>query len=77
MKIGPELISFNTKCLYKGSFTITVPEIVIRKDPYYGDLDFGLVFNTALVMNKYEYGYCLKIALLGVGFEIWISRNLI
>jgi|Laugrefabdmm15sn_1035127.scaffolds.fasta_scaffold13282_4 hypothetical protein len=76
MKIGPELIFFNTKFPYKGSFTVTVPEIIIRRDSYYGDLDFGLVFNSALVLSKYEYGYCLKIALLGVGFEIWVSRNL-
>lgn len=76
MKIGPELISFYFKYPCKGSFAITVPEVVIRKDSYYGDVDVGLTCNCALVLSKYEYGYCFKIAVLGVGFEIWISKNL-
>jgi len=76
VKIGSELISFYFESPVEGSLTITVPEVIIGKDQCTGDLDFSLTFNSALVLSKYDYGYCLNIALLGFGFQIWLAKNL-
>jgi hypothetical protein len=73
VRFGPELFSWNFTC---GSITITIPKITLGRDKFYGDWDFELIFNSALTLSKYEYGYTLKVAVLGFGFEIWISRNL-
>jgi len=73
VSIGPELFSRYFTC---GSFTITIPKITLGRDKFYGDWDFELVFNTALTLSKYEYGYTFKAAILGFGFEIWIGRNI-
>ena len=73
MKIGPELFSSYPAW---GSFTVTIPAIIVARDSYSGDWDFGITLNSALACSKYEYGYTFKVAILGVGFEIWISKNL-
>jgi|LauGreDrversion2_6_1035139.scaffolds.fasta_scaffold140656_1 hypothetical protein len=73
MRIGPELFS---SYFARGSFTITIPKITLSRDKFYGEWDFELVFNSALTLSKYEYGYTLKVAVLGFGFEIWIGRNI-
>jgi hypothetical protein len=73
VSIGPELFSYYFAC---GSFTITIPKITLNRDKFYGEWDFELVFNSALTLSKYEYGYTLKVAVLGFGFEIWIGRNI-
>jgi hypothetical protein len=76
MRIGPELYSLSIDKPVHCTLAINIPEVTIGRDAFYGDWDLNFVFNSALIMNKYEYGYTLKVAVLGFGFEIWIAKNL-
>jgi hypothetical protein len=53
-----------------------MPEISIGRNSYSGDWDLGITLNSALAFSKYEYGYTFRVAVLGFGFELWVSANL-
>lgn len=76
MRIGPELKTVSFQKPAHVALTVYVPEVVVARDGYYGDLDFTISAQTVLTVSSYEYGYIFKIVLLGFGFEVWFARNI-
>lgn len=74
--MGPDIKTFHFDKPFTGRLAILVPTVKIKHDDQYGDRDFIFNFNTTLELSKYEYGYTFKIALLGLGFELWIGKNI-
>lgn len=75
MKIGPELKTFYINSPYS-TFTLFIPEVAIARDEYYGDYDASFSANTSFCASSYEYGYLLRIIVLGFGFELWVGKNI-
>ena len=64
------------KILNKAYFLleITTPDILIFKKDEYGDLEIGPYItktDTGVFFSKYDYGYMLKLKVLGFGIDIW------
>lgn len=74
--MGPELIIFHFDKPFFGRLALLIPTLKLSKNREYGDRDFIFNFNSTLEISKYEYGYTFKIALFGLGFELWVGRNI-
>jgi len=74
--MGPDLKVVHFDRPFVGRLAILVPTIKIKHNEYYEDKEFIFNLNSTFEISKYEYGYTLKLAILGFGFEIWVGKNI-